>query len=229
MRLRHPQGRVHGRRRAALALTLLHAQGSRPTARQPGEALSSPVVERTPAPAPPTSSRTVQAAGKRTAPARQTVRPEREPSHAPAVAPDERRAAASDARVFLHGYLPYSYGRVGADRIRGAAPPLVRALQEAPPRVPAAVARARPRLASVLAEAASGDGDVVIVAAVDAVWPRAVVVTGPRRREDESPSWRFSGRHWNAPVADKRRAMRWVPPPRSSGPATPTPLARQQR
>ena len=44
----------------------------------------------------------------------------------------------------------------------------------------------------------------VIVAAVDAVWPRAVVVTGGRRREDESPSWRFSGRHWTAPVAANR-------------------------
>jgi hypothetical protein len=43
----------------------------------------------------------------------------------------------------------------------------------------------------------------IIVAAVDAVWPRAVVVEGPRRR-DESPSWRFSGRSWNAPVAANR-------------------------
>jgi hypothetical protein len=49
----------------------------------------------------------------------------------------------------------------------------------------------------------------VIVAAVDAVWPRAVVVTGPRRREDESPSWRFSGRHWNAPVAANRSRPRF--------------------
>ena len=44
----------------------------------------------------------------------------------------------------------------------------------------------------------------VIVAAVDAVWPRAVVVSGPRRRDGDSPSWRFSGRHWNAPVAANR-------------------------
>jgi len=49
----------------------------------------------------------------------------------------------------------------------------------------------------------------VIVAAVDAVWPRAVVVTGPRRREDESPSWRFSGRHWAAPVAANRARPRF--------------------
>jgi hypothetical protein len=58
-------------------------------------------------------------------------------------------------------------GRGGADRIRGAAPPLTRALQDAPPRVPAAVARARPRLVSVLAEASSGDRDVLVVAGVD--------------------------------------------------------------
>ena len=146
---------------------LLHARGSPPVARHPAQTASSPVVERTPAPAPPTSSRTVQAAEKWTAPARQTVRPEREPSHAPAVAPGKGRAATAAARVFLHGYLPYSYGRVGADRIRGAAPPVVRALQEAPPRVPAAEARARPRLVSVLAQAASDDRDVLIVAAVD--------------------------------------------------------------
>ena len=146
---------------------LLHARGSPPTARHPAQALSSPVVERTPAPAAPTSSRTVQAAEKRTASARLTVRPEREPSHAPAVAPGKGRAATTAARVFLDGYLPYSYGHVGADQIRGAAPPLVRALQEAPPRVPAAEARARPRLVSVLAQAASDDRDVLIVAAVD--------------------------------------------------------------
>jgi hypothetical protein len=49
----------------------------------------------------------------------------------------------------------------------------------------------------------------VIVAAVDAVWPRAVIVNGPRRRDDESPSWRFSGRPWNAPVAANRQRPRF--------------------
>jgi hypothetical protein len=44
----------------------------------------------------------------------------------------------------------------------------------------------------------------VIVAAVDAVWPRPAIATGPRRRDEESPSWRFSGRSWNAPVAASR-------------------------
>jgi hypothetical protein len=49
----------------------------------------------------------------------------------------------------------------------------------------------------------------IIVAAVDAVWPRAVVVSGPRRRDDESPSWRFSGRSWNAPIAANRSRPRF--------------------
>lgn len=150
----------------AVAL-LLHARGSPPSARQPADAPSSPVVERTPSSAPPASSRTGHAAGQRRAPARQTMRTEREPRRAPAVAPGERRAAETAARAFLHGYLPYSYGRVRAIRIRGAAPAVVRALKEAPPRVPAAMARARPQLVSVLAQAASGNRDVLIVAAVD--------------------------------------------------------------
>jgi hypothetical protein len=144
---------------------LLGARGSDPASRQSAKAPSSPVVER--APTSPASSRTVQPTATRAVHARQTAHREREPRFAPAVAPGERRAAATAARVFLHAYLPYSYGRVGADRIRGAARPVVGALREAPPRVAAAVARARPRLVSVLAQAATGDRDVLIVAAVD--------------------------------------------------------------
>ena len=44
----------------------------------------------------------------------------------------------------------------------------------------------------------------VIVAAVDAVWPRVVVADDARAREEESPSWRFSGRGWTVPVAARR-------------------------
>src|SRR3954454_8923465 len=150
----------------ALAL-LLNRRSSDPATRQPQQAPSSPVIER--APTAPTSSRPVQPAATRAVRARQTALREREPRRAPAVASGAGRAAATAARVFLHAYLPYSYGRVDADRIRGAAPRLVRALHDAPPRAPAAVARARPRLVSVLAQAATGDGDVLIVAAVDDV------------------------------------------------------------
>src|SRR4051794_3945972 len=144
---------------------LLGVRGSAPAGRQSARAPSGPVIDRTPTL--PTPSRTVQPAPARTVHARQTAHREREPGLAPAVVPDAGRAAATTARAFLHGYLPYSYGRAGAGRIRGAAPPLVRALRKAPPRVPAAVARARPRLVTVRAEAATGDRDVLIVAAVD--------------------------------------------------------------
>jgi len=149
----------------AIAL-LLNGRGGGPADRRSAPAPSSPVIARTPTL--PTSLRTLQQA-KRAVPARLTAQREREPELAAAVAAGQGRAAAIAALVFLHSYLPYSYGRVDADRIRGAAPRRVRALHDAPPRVPAAVARARPRLVSVLAQAATGDGDVLVVAAVDDV------------------------------------------------------------
>jgi hypothetical protein len=45
----------------------------------------------------------------------------------------------------------------------------------------------------------------VIVASVDAVWPRAVLVD-PRARlnDNDGPAWRFSGRHWGSRVAANR-------------------------
>ena len=45
----------------------------------------------------------------------------------------------------------------------------------------------------------------VIVAAVDAVWPRPVVID-PRARlnDNQGPAWRFSGRHWGRQVAAQR-------------------------
>lgn len=42
----------------------------------------------------------------------------------------------------------------------------------------------------------------LIVASVEAAWPRAVIAGGPKRKD--SPSWRFSGRHWNVPTAQGR-------------------------
>ena len=53
----------------------------------------------------------------------------------------------------------------------------------------------------------SDDVMAVIVAAVDAVWPRAVVVAPRARTNDEdSPSWRFSGRTWGPrPAANRSR------------------------
>jgi hypothetical protein len=91
----------------------------------------------------------------------------REPTKPPAVAPREARAATAAARAFLDDYLPYSYGRSDAGRIRAAAWRLLRELEASPPRVPGTVARARPRLISVHARAATGDLDVDVVAVVD--------------------------------------------------------------
>jgi hypothetical protein len=95
------------------------------------------------------------------------TRGEGEVRNAPAVAPREARAAAAAARAFLEGYLPYSYGRAHAKRIRAAATSLLRELEASPPRVPASVARTRPQLISVRTEAATGGSNVDVVAVVE--------------------------------------------------------------
>jgi hypothetical protein len=92
---------------------------------------------------------------------------EREARSAPAVAPGEAALAERAAHAFLVGYLPYSYGRARAERIRGAARRLLRELERTPPRVPAAVARAAPQLVSVHADATLGDLAINVVAVVD--------------------------------------------------------------
>jgi hypothetical protein len=92
---------------------------------------------------------------------------EREAKSPPAVAPRRARAATAGARAFLAGYLPYSYGRSEARGIRAAARRLLRELEASPPRVPATVARARPRLISVRAAAATGELDIDVLAVVD--------------------------------------------------------------
>jgi hypothetical protein len=117
-----------------------HAPGSPPPA--------SPALSRTPSPA-------------------SATRGEGEVRNAPAVAPHQARAAAAAARAFLEGYLPYSYGRAQAKRIRAAATSLLRELEASPPRVPASVDRARPRLISVRAEAATGGSNIDVVAVVE--------------------------------------------------------------
>src|SRR4051794_3378428 len=115
-----------------------------------------------------------------------STRGEREARRAPAVAPADARAAATAARAFLGGYLRYSYGRAQARRIRAAAIPLLRELEASPPRVPASVARARPQLVSVRAEAATRGSDVDVVAVVD----------DGRRRYRIALALGDSGRRW---------------------------------
>jgi hypothetical protein len=95
------------------------------------------------------------------------IRSEGEPEHVPAVAPSRARAATAAARTFLADYLPYSYGQSDAGRIRAADRRLLRELEASPPRVPATVGGARPRLISVRAEAATGDLGVDVLAVVD--------------------------------------------------------------
>jgi hypothetical protein len=111
---------------------------------------------------------------------------EREAKSPPAVAPRKARAATAAARAFLAGYLPYSYGRSDADRIRAAARRLLRELEASLPRVPATVARARPRLISVRAQAATGDLDIDVLAVVD----------DGQRRYSIPLAVRHAGRRW---------------------------------
>ena len=92
---------------------------------------------------------------------------EREPTKPLAVAPREARAATAAARAFLDGYLSYSYGRSDAGRIRAAAWWLLRDLEASPPRVPAEVAQAQPRLIYVRARAATSELDVELLAVVE--------------------------------------------------------------
>jgi hypothetical protein len=114
------------------------------------------------------------------------TRDEAEAKSAPAIAPGDARAAAAAARALLEGYLPYSYGRADAERIRAAAIPLLRELEASPPRVPASVAHARPQLVSVHAEAATGGSGVDVVA----------VVEDGRRRYRIPLAVRDTGRGW---------------------------------
>jgi hypothetical protein len=138
---------------------------------RPGKPSSSTSIRTGSPPAPePTGPR--HSSSDAPAPRRTTVPPgarrnEREASGAPAIAPRADRAATAAARSFLDGYLRYSYGRARARRIRSAAATLLRELEGSPPRVPEAVARSRPRLISVRAQAATSDLEILVRAVVD--------------------------------------------------------------
>jgi hypothetical protein len=111
---------------------------------------------------------------------------EREAKRAPALAPGRAAAASGAARVFLAGYLPYSYGHAKARAIRLATDRLLRELEASPPRVPAAVALARPRLISARAEATLGDRAISVLAVVD----------DGQRRYGVPLELRETGGHW---------------------------------
>jgi hypothetical protein len=140
---------------------------------RPGRPPSSTSIRTGSPPAPePSGPRHSSSDAPAPTPTRTTVPPgarrnEREASGAPAIAPRADRAATAAARSFLDGYLRYSYGRARARRIRSAAATLLRELEGSPARVPEAVARSRPRLISVRAQAATSDLEVLVRAVVD--------------------------------------------------------------
>lgn len=77
----------------------------------------------------------------------------------------ERASAA--ARVFLAGYLPYSYGQADARELRAVAPELRDELARHPPRVPPAKSeQARPRLRRLQLSGVDA-GRVLLLAQVD--------------------------------------------------------------
>lgn len=94
------------------------------------------------------------------------------PSEAPPATGDraparaELAAARRTVKRFLAGYLAYSYGRGTAADIAGASPQLRRELAAEPPRVPARVARLRPRVLTVQLES-EGTANVEATALVE--------------------------------------------------------------
>ena len=93
------------------------------------------------------------------------------------------------ARRFLRGYLPYTYGRGGAARIRSVDPDLRESLAREPPRVPPSVARkARPRVTTVQAESI-GRGRASALALVADGRRRYTVTLGLEREEG---GWRVA-------------------------------------
>ena len=93
-----------------------------------------------------------------------------EGSEAGTISPAQRlavREASTAARRFLAGYLPYSYGRQAATRIRSVAPELRRTLARQAPRVPPALqAKARPRLQGLTLSGIAGH-QVIMLARID--------------------------------------------------------------
>jgi hypothetical protein len=78
-----------------------------------------------------------------------------------------RREASKAARRFLSGYLPYSYGRRAAAKIRSVSPQLKRELARQAPRVPPALAaKARPRLQGLELSGIAGRR-VILLARID--------------------------------------------------------------
>ena len=64
------------------------------------------------------------------------------------------------------------------------------------------IARPAPALMASVAPAPTDEEAAAIVAAVEVLWPRPVVVAATE--ESRRPVWRFSGRWWSKPVQSRR-------------------------
>ena len=76
--------------------------------------------------------------------------------------PKQIAAAKRAARVFLAGYLPYTYGERGASAIDRTTAELRHALAAEPPRVPPVERRRAPRIRSLYLNGASADRAAVL-------------------------------------------------------------------
>ena len=105
-----------------------------------------------------------------------------------ALTPAQQRAvhtAATAARRFLAGYLPYSYGQGDADEIRSVARQLRAELAQDPPRVPPALAdKARPRVGRLQVSGTDRDR-VILLAQVDDGQSRYAILLTVQRRDDQ--------------------------------------------
>jgi len=160
----------------ALAALLIAQQRTQPEARPVGAA---------PAPPPPESQPPARVAQPAERPREREQDPEREERYEPT--PADVAGAKRAARRFLTGYLPYTYGRGDAQRIRNVDPALREQLARQPPRVPLTVARkARPRVTTVQAETTARERTSVLALVADGK-RRYTITLGLERGEGQ---WR---------------------------------------
>ena len=64
------------------------------------------------------------------------------------------------------------------------------------------IARPAPALMAIIEPAPTDEEAVAIAVAVEALWPRPVVLVATE--DARRPVWRFSGRWWSKPVQSRR-------------------------
>lgn len=159
----------------ALATLLITQQRTQPEGRPAASPAPPPLESQPPA-------RVAQSAER---PREREQDPEREERYEPT--PADVAGAKRAARRFLTGYLPYTYGRGDAQRIRNVDPALREQLARQPPRVPLTVARkARPRVTTVQAETTARERTSVLALVADGK-RRYTITLGLERGEGQ---WR---------------------------------------